>query len=163
MNNIDLTIAEQMCKMDEMLSRDYVFYFAEVDGEKFNLLPPFSAEDLIEFEQLKKRYITLMFQKALNKLVQEVIDNNYLPLEEPKAFNDVDEFLAMDVPRDAFVSEFSAEYLQGLKDEAAAAKIKAKPLDLDNVHINMQRPGWTAEDQEKFLANKDAKEERDDN
>jgi hypothetical protein len=155
--DIDIVLSESMSKVNEMLSKDYVYYIVEVDGEKFNLAEPFEAEEKLSNEFNKRKYIVSLYQEAFNKLIQEIADNNYVTLERTNAFYNIDSLLSMDVPVEAFISEYSAQDLQDIKDAAANDPIKARPLNLDSVYVNQQRPGWTEEDQEKFIKERNDK------
>ena len=120
------------------LSKDWISYEIEFQGEKFLFEPPMTLKEKEKQEQDKKRFIELLLKDAMNLAVEEAMSDG----PEIDMFDDRSPFYklnflrALDVDKEQYESPIVPESYQELKDEAAKAG-GSKPLDKDSYWVKM--------------------------
>jgi hypothetical protein len=123
-------------QLREQLSKDYVSYEIKFNDFTYCL-------DASSNPRRRDTLIGLLLQDALITLVNDTLDAN----EDSKAWDRVAAIKGMDVAKEQVQSPMMAKAYEEIRLKAE----KAKPLDLESLYVNMERPDWTQEKQIEFV------------
>ena len=131
------------------LSKDWVSYEIEFNGEKYVFEPAMTLEEKEQQERRKKHFIRDLLKDAMNLAVEEAMtDGPDLDLfDERCPFYKINLLRALDVEKEQYESPIVPESYKELKDEAAKER-KSVSLDFDSYHVKQQNKNLDGKDWE---------------
>jgi hypothetical protein len=120
-------------QLQEQLSKDYVSYDIEFDDFTYCL-------DASSDPRRRNTLIRLLLMDAVGTLVNNIIHEEE---DKEKAWDRVSALQAMHVKKEEIQSPMMAKVYEEIRLKAD----KAKPIDLESLYVNMERPDWTEEKQ----------------
>jgi hypothetical protein len=128
---IEEELTSLITQVNNIISKQFVFYTVQFGDESFDFSPPLFAEDKERILKEKKKFLKLVFNDALKTLIDNIVEDNE-PTYDNLPWKTVDNFLMSALEETDVLSGVTAEALQGLKDQAAIdAKEGVNKIALD--------------------------------
>ncbi len=115
---IEEELTSLITQVNNIISKQFVFYKVQFGDESFDFSPPLWSEDKERIQQEKKKFLKLIFNDALKTLIENIVDDAE-PSYDNLPWKTIDCFLASALEEADVLSGVTAEELQGMKDKAA--------------------------------------------
>ena len=134
-------------ELDQQLKDEHMIYDVELDGKVIK----FDGDN----DRRKRREIVIwLIEEALITAVNNAVFPIRIRVEHKDPWSRIKGFMALRLSKEDVASPIRAEEYEVIKEIAIEAE-RQKPINLESIPVNMQRPEWTEAEQMELLMKKE--------